>query len=399
MAHSSTAVGDAGGVELLHRLVGGDGGAALDALLEGFRQRHPDVSLGDVTDENLSLEVKSRILKEEPPDVWIEWPGKNLQPYDDANVLGDASDVWTSSDMEANYLDGPREAAKFDGTYRAVPLNIHRTNNLFYNVDHARAAGVDPSGLDSPRALADALERIDSETERVGMLLPMKNPWTVLQLFETVLLGEYGHDTYVGITDDSAAAHRREIAEALEIVERYGDVATDDKLYTALTDANERFVDGESVFFHQGDWAAGAYTESPGFDYGDDWDHVPFPGTEGLYAMNMDAVVAAAVTDDPDAVETFLRYAGSADGQRRFNQKKGSIPPRTDVDTSTFTPFLQDQQDAFQRSRAQPLSITHGLGVRPDQLIGLKTAMSSFVAEWDVEATADEVIAAFDARA
>ncbi|MBX0323246.1 ABC transporter substrate-binding protein [Halomicroarcula sp. F13] len=395
----STSVGGGESGELLHRLVGGDGGAALDALLDGFGQRHPEVSMRDVADENLSLEVKSRILKESPPDVWIEWPGKNLQPYDDAAVLGDVTSVWEDTDMERYYLDGPRNAAKFDGVYRAVPLNIHRINNLFYDVEQAEALGVDPAAIDSPRAFAEELQRIDAETDQTGMLFPMKNPWTVLQMWETVLLGEHGHDTYRRVTDDAAAAHRRAIVDALDIVGQYAEVATEDRLYTSLTDANERFVDGESVFFHQGDWAAGAYTESPEFDYGTDWDHVPFPGTDGLYAMNMDAVIAASVTDDSEAVSTFLSYVGSADGQRRFNQKKGSIPPRTDVDTSAFTPFLQEQQSAFQQSASQPLSITHGLGVRPDQLIELKTAMSTFVSSWDSEAVADDVVAALDRSA
>ena len=112
--------------------------------------------------------------------------------------------------------------------------------------------------------------------------------------------------------------------------------------------------------------------------------------------MNMDAVIASSMTDNEDAVGTFLQYAGSADGQRRFNQKKGSIPPRTDGSRGEFNAFLQGQHKAFQSSRSQPLSITHGLGVRPDQLIELKTAMSSFVAEWDIDAATAEVVSAFE---
>jgi len=383
------------GAELLHRMVGGDGEAAINALLDGFESRHPGVSLEDVTDENLSLTVKSRILKESPPDVWIEWPGKNLMPYVEADVLADISETWTDSDMERAYLDGPRNAAAFDGAYHAVPLNIHRINNLFYNVDLAAQAGVDPSRVSSPRGFVEMLQQVEAETGRVGMLLPMKNPWTVLQLWETVLLGEHGHEVYQSVADGAAASHRGAIADALDIVSEYADLATDDALYVSLTDANERFIDGESVFFHQGDWAAGAYTETDGFEYGSDWEHVPFPGTEGMYAMNMDAVIASETTD-ADAVETFLRYVGSPDGQRRFNRKKGSIPPRTDVSMGEFTDFLQDQHANFGSSRAQPLSITHGLGVRPEQLIELKTALSSFVADRDVDAAASGLVTAFD---
>ncbi|MCU4716462.1 ABC transporter substrate-binding protein [Halapricum hydrolyticum] len=388
--------GSRSGAELLHRMVGGDGEAAMSALLEGFQSRHPGVSLGDVTDENLSLTVKSRILKENPPDVWVEWPGKNLAPYVEAGVLADVSDVWTDAAMEREYLDGPRSAATFEGTYHAVPLNIHRINNLFYNVELAVEAGVDPSSVSSPREFVELLRQVEVETGQVGMLLPMKNPWTVLQLWETVLLGEHGHDVYQSVTDGEAGRHRRAIEDALDIVSAYADLATDDALYVSLTDANERFIEGESVFFHQGDWAAGAYTETDGFRYGSNWDHVPFPGTEGRYAMNMDAVIASEATDNDEAVEAFLRYAGSADGQRRFNQKKGSIPPRTDVAMGQFTGFLQRQHEDFESSRSQPLSITHGLGVRPEQLIELKTAIASFVAERDVDAAASEMVAAFE---
>lgn len=384
------------GAELLHRMVGGDGEAAINALLEGFESRHPGVSLEDVTDENLSLTVKSRILKESPPDVWVEWPGKNLMPYVEAGVLADASEIWTDADMEQAYLDGPRNAAAFDGAYRAVPLNIHRINNLFYNVEMAAQAGVDPSRVSSPRGFVEMLQQVKAETGRVGLLLPMKNPWTVLQLWETVLLGEHGHEVYQSVANGAAATHRGAIADALDILSEYAALATDDALYVSLTDANERFIDGESVFFHQGDWAAGAYTETDGFEYGSDWEHVPFPGTEGLYAMNMDAVIASAMTDNADAVKSFLQYVGSADGQRRFNQKKGSIPPRTDVSMREFTDFLQEQHADFESSRGQPLSITHGLGVGPEQLIELKTAMSSFVAERDVDGAASELVTAFD---
>ena len=385
------------GAELLHRMVGGDGEAAINALLDGFESRHPGVSLEDVTDENLSLTVKSRILKENPPDVWIEWPGKNLTPYVEAGVLADVSEVWTESDMERAYLDGPRNAAVFDEAYHAVPLNIHRINNLFYNVDLAAEAGVDPSQVSSPRGFVELLQQVETETGRVGMMLPMKNPWTVLQLWETVLLGEHGHEVYQSVADGAAGRHRDAIADALDIVSAYADLATDDALYVSLTDANERFIDGESVFFHQGDWAAGAYTETDGFEYGSDWEHVPFPGTERMYAMNMDAVIASATAAaDADAVETFLQYVGSADGQRQFNQKKGSIPPRTDVSMGEFTDFLREQHADFESSRAQPLSITHGLGVRPEQLIELKTVMSSFVAERDVSGAASELVSAFD---
>ena len=362
--------------ELLHRMVGGDGEAAMEALLSGFQSRHPDVSLGDVTNENLSLAVKSRILKETPPDLWVEWPGKNLFPYVEANVLADISDVWNQSDMEQQYLDGPRGASEFDGVYHAVPLNIHRINNLFYNVEVVEDAGVDPTSLETPSDLVDALATVE-EAGYTGMAHQTGSPWSSFQMFATVLLGETDAETYSAIfVDGEVDANSDALESAVETTQSYLDYIPSDAGSISWTEANNQVINGEAAFLHQGDWAAGTYITND-LTYGEEWDHVPFPGTEGYYALNMDSFPYPVNNPSPEATTLWCQFVGTAEAQEIFNPKKGSIPPRTDVDTDPFNDFSKDQIEDFQNSDAQPPSVAHGLAAPPAVKSSLGSAISS----------------------
>ncbi|AWB26867.1 ABC transporter substrate-binding protein [Halococcoides cellulosivorans] len=375
-------------VELVHRLAGGDGRAALEAFLAGIDDVRVETTLVD----DVGLTVKTRLLREEAPDCWIGWPGRTLEPYVQAGMLADAGPVWTD-DVRAAYREGPREAARIDGVFRAVPITIHRINNLFFHPDPVDRAGVDLERVDSPAALIDALERIDEAVEAHPIAFPMKNPWTVLQAWETILVALAGASGYREILDGRVRDHRDAVERALDIVARLADLAAPDALYSSLTRANDRFIEGSAVTITQGDWVAGQYVDRADMEYGTDWDHVAVPGTGDAYVMNMDAVVATAAEDrDLDAVHALLAYAASVDGQRRFNQKKGSIPPRSDVSMDAFGPFRQDQARAFDAARSQPVSLTHGLGVSPTRLVECKTAMAAFVAERDVGATTTALV-------
>jgi len=73
------------------------------------------------------------------------------------------------------------------------------------------------------------------------------------------------------------------------------------------------------------------------------------------------------------------------DAQKRFNPKKGSIPPRTDVPQDAFGPFLTQQMNEFKNSSAQPPSIQHGLAMPPGQLTKFGEAMKTFTTNWNVD--------------
>jgi glucose/mannose transport system substrate-binding protein len=377
-------------LEVAHWWSEGDGNEAITSLMDGFREEHPEVDVNDNlvaggAGQNLRDNIRTRIQNGNHPSTWQSWPGAELSPFVEADLLEDIEDsVWSENDMKSAYLEGPKQAAKPGGSFVTVPLNIHRLNNLFYNVEVVESAGVDPTSLDSPRALFRAMVTVDQETDAAPMANQTAAPWSTLQLWAQVLLGQSGGDTYSTFTDGNVGDVEAEVKDALTMVGQYKDYFTEDAGSISWTEGNSKVINGDAAFIHQGDWAAGAYRGQDGFEFESDWDHVPFPGTSGMYALNMDSFPYPTDNPSPEATKKFLRYVGSVDGQERFNPKKGSIPPRTDVPDDEFGPFLTRQKSDFADSDAQPPSITHGLGVSPEQLSNLKSAVSTFTSNWDV---------------
>lgn len=389
-------------LEVQHWWTGGDGNKAVTALFEGFKEKYPDVEVNQNpvaggAGENLHTVIKKRILNDNPPSSWQAWPGKNLQPYVDADKLKDIGDsVWSANDMKDAYLQGPKDAAKPGGNFVTVPINIHRLNNLFYNTEVVEEAGVDPSSISKPSDLVDAMKTVEENTDAAGMAHQTKSAWSTGQLWAQVLLGEHGEDTYVAFTEGKVAENEEAIKNSLGIVKEYKEYFNGDAGSIGWTEANKKIINGEAAFFHQGDWAAGMYRGQDGFEFESDWNQVAFPGTSGVYALNMDSFPLPKNNPSPEATKAFLQYCGSVDAQERFNPKKGSIPPRTDVPKDEFGPFLSRQMDEFADSDVQVPSIQHGLAIAPDPLSNFGEAMSSFVSNWDVEETYSQLEQAFN---
>jgi len=387
-------MGNASGeVSILHAWGSGDGANALQALKDGFENE--DVNVTDsvvqgAARSNLVSSIQTRMSSGNPPSTWQAWPGKNLLRFT-ADQYGDLEgDVW-DSDLKDNYLEGPKQQAQVDGKYVAVPLNIHRINNLFYNTSVVEEAGVDPSSFSTPSDVLDAMETVASETDATPHA-HANAAWTAGQLWETVLLAQAGQSGYNDYINGEGS--RSAVESALEAVDTMIDYTFDDASSIGFPEASTRMQNGEAAFMHQGDWAAGGFGED--FVYGEDWDHVPFPGSEGHYALNMDSFPFPAEAPNPEATKVFLKYCGGTEAQIAFNREKGSIPPRSDADVSQLNEFQQDQYDNFTNSDAQPPSIQHGLAVVPPVLSNFGDAFSDFISNRDVGSTTDALMNAFN---
>lgn len=388
-------------LEIGHWWTAGGEEEAFEALVEGFEAEYPDIEVDSSPSPGgagsaLEADIRNRVVDQNPPSTFQIWPGQALTDYTDEDLLYDIEGHVWDDEMEEAYLDGPVEVSRPDGEFVAVPINIHRLNNLFYNVDVVEDSDIDPADIESPSELLEAMEDVD-DAGYVGMAQQTQSAWSTVQLWAQVLLGEHGADVYDSFVEGDVEAIESEVRDSLEIVVDYREYFNEDaSSLNDWDDASAYINEGEAAFFHQGDWAAGEYEAEDGFEYGDDWDHVPFPGTDGMYALNMDSFVFPKHNPSPNATVRFLRYAGTADAQERFNPAKGSIPPRTDVSDEAFTPFLQDQMADFQESTEQPPSIAHGLAVRPSIQTNIDGAFANFIDNWDVDETYQELVDSFE---
>jgi glucose/mannose transport system substrate-binding protein len=202
-------------------------------------------------------------------------------------------------------------------------------------------------------------------------------------------------DSYTDMLAGNVSDYESEVKASLEQVATYSEYYNEDSGSISWDQANAKVVNGEAAFIHQGDWAAGQYRTAEDFEFDTDWGMAPFPGTGGVYHVVTDSFVFPTNNPSPEATSNFLNYCGSVDAQERFNPIKGSIPPRTDVPTDEFGPFLQSQIEDFRNSDSQPPTIAHGTGVSPETKSNIEEAFASFIENYDVDRAYDGLVNAF----
>ena len=387
-----------GTLEVLHGWAGGDGEEAINALIDAFEAEHSDTetnfqAVGESANVNLNATILRRLSNNNPMSSFANWPGKNLERYR-GSLMDLEEDVWEAEGYKESMQDRAVDLCTFNGQMPAVPIGSHRMNNLFFNTALLEEAGVDASSLDSVDALIDALEQIDQETDVAPMAQAMKGPWTGLQLWAQILTSQSGVEAYMDFIEGDP--DRDAVVGALESLQTiYENYITDDASSISFTTAGQKVISGDAATIHQGNWVYGMFRADDSFNYQEQWDWIPFPGTEGIYFYHVDAFVTPG--DNPSREETvaWQKFVGTKEAQIAFNNPKGSVPLRTDIDPSELTDFLAMTYEDLTDSEAYPPTIAHGLAVEPETMGDCKSAFgNNFMGPYDAEATADALIEA-----
>ncbi|MFB6093841.1 MAG: ABC transporter substrate-binding protein [Halanaeroarchaeum sp.] len=382
-------------LEVLHAWTGGDGALAVEKLTSMFKEQYPEVPtdfkpIGGTGNVNLNSVIARRLANDNPPSSFQAWPGENLKQYE--GTLTSVTSVWEEQGYVDTMNQTAAELAKQNGEYRSMPLGSHRMNNLFYNISVLESAGVDPASIDSPSALVDALDTIGTETDAVPMAQAMKAPWTNLQLWVEVMLGQEGYQAYMDWTKGNG--DKAKVASALETTKTMlKNYINEDAATISFTQANDKVMNGNAGVIHQGNWVYGMYRSSDSFNYQEDWGWVAFPGTEDMYTLHIDAFTFPANNPTPEKKDVWAKFLGQKDAQVAFNNRKGSVPLRMDVDGTKLTDFLQMTWKDLTSKPKQPPTLAHGLAVPPEQLGKAKSAIgNNFMGPFDVDATAQALM-------
>jgi glucose/mannose transport system substrate-binding protein len=311
---------------------------ALGALLDVYGRSHPHrPGITRTTFEGPTkarTELCSRMLYGEPPDTFqtnggrplLSWirrtstSGEGMDPLD--FLFG--SEGW-SRVFPADVLD----LVTYRGRLYAVPLNIHRTNSLFYNARVFAECGL------TPPADLDELEDMAAVLRGRGIVplaMGHEEPWALTMLtFETVLAGEAGAEYYRDFFAGRRSPSDPEIKSALVRVARLLDHSNADAAELRWDGALDRVRSGSAAMSMMGDWAKG-YLMSKGCRPGIDFGQACGPGGHRAYVFATDVFgLPKRASHRADAIE-LLKVFGSKEGQEAFSQRKGSIPARIDVD-------------------------------------------------------------------
>lgn len=361
----------------------------LAAMIEDFKKKNPGIefvnaAIAGGSGTQAKAVLASRLQNRQPPDSFQGHAGAELLDYIKAGQIEPLDSFYDSNNLRQSFPQQLLEQITYNGKVYSVPVNIHRSNVLWYSPSVLKEAGVagPPKTIDE---FITALKSVKSETKKIPLSLGAQ--WTADHLLESVMLGSMGTDAYNALWKPGADWKSSAVTTALT---KFQEIMTYTTVEAASTDwqgAAKAIVDGKAAFNIMGDWAYGYFTGSApnglSKKLGTDFGWVPSPGTDGTYMWLSDSFTLPKGAPHPKAAEAWLKVAASKEGQDLFNPKKGSIPARTDADASLYTGYLADAVQQWKTNKLAG-SFWHGVTANNKWHTDIDTAVGLFLQHKDV---------------
>ena len=320
--------------EVLHWWTSGGESAAVKVFADRFTAAGGTwVDTAIATGQAARTAGINRIVGGNPPTAMQFNTGKQFDELVANELLGDLDDVAAEGKWREVLPPAIVEATTRDGKFYAVPVNIHGINWLWYNKQVLADAGIaEPKTWPEVLAAAQKLE----EKGLIG-LAQGGQPWQERTLFNSVLVGEGGTDLFYqiyrdGNVDAVQSDKFKEIAELFHQLQTVVDPGSPGRNWN---DATGLVITGKAGMQLMGDWAKGEFNAA-GLTADKEYGCTVIG--EGGYLMGGDVFVFPT-TDDAAVRAAQVKLATvmlDPETQLAFNTKKGSVPVRLDVDTSSM---------------------------------------------------------------
>jgi glucose/mannose transport system substrate-binding protein len=278
---------------------------------------------------------------------------------------------------------------KVKGHYYAAPVDIHNPAWFWYSKAALKKAGVaaEPKSIDELFAAMDKL--------KAAGLVPLAlggQGWQEHITFYSMLIHDGGKDLYLKFyeghdaTAINSPAFRKVLAD-FKRLKSYTDPGSPNRNWN---DATAMVVTGKAGFQIMGDWAKGEFVaanQTAGKEFG----CIAGFGANAPYMIAGDVFVFPK-TSDAAAIAAQQKLATvitSPAAQVAFNNKKGSIPIRTDVDLSAMDICAQAGVAAM-KNPARHVANPDAL-MSPDMVGAVQDILSKF---WNTNQSVDDAVKA-----
>lgn len=389
LALSSMGLAQSGKLEIFSWWAG-DEGPALQALIDLYKKRYPNVEVINATvtggsGVNARAVLKTRMLGGDPPDSFQVHAGQELiGTWVVADRMEDLTALFNQEGWMTKFPKGLIDLLSYKGKIYSVPVNIHRSNVMWYVPSKLREWGVQP-----PKTWAEFLSVCQTlKSKGLEAPLALGENWTQQHLWESVALGVLGAADYANLWTGKL---RFNDPKAVAVWNTFGqvlDCANKDASGLSWQQAVDRVLEGKAAFNIMGDWAAGYMTTTKGLKPGEGFGWAPAPGTAGVFMMLSDSFGLPKGVKNRANVLNWLRLLGSKEGQDAFNPLKGSIAARTDSDPSKYNAYLQSAMRDWKSNRIVG-SLVHG-AVAPESFMSqFGTVMEIYLSGRNAQAAAN----------
>ncbi len=349
---------------------------AIDAVFKVFKDKYPEAEIVENPVAGGAGAVMKAVIwgllaSGTPPDTFQVHAGGELKEYVDAGYLAPVDEVWENMGL-ADVIPSTLQAmCKFNDHYYAVPINVHRSNVLWYNPKIFEELGIidkfgDPRTWDLNTFLEVARYIKENKPEVAPVALATRNKWPLTHLFEVLLVLHGGPETYVKFwtgkfdyknPEDPVWSTVRDVLKTIAIMAKE-DLFNSNHPELTWDQAAALVYQGKAAMYIHGDWVAG-YFMSVGAKYGEEWAAAPFPKT--VFILLSDSFNLPKDAPHQEIAKAWLTVVGSPEAQESFNLIKGSIPARVDVSPKYPDPYRPETADDFKKSTLVPSAVHGGI--------------------------------------
>jgi glucose/mannose transport system substrate-binding protein len=390
---SPSGSGDASKVEVMSWWVGPGEEDGLNAMIALFKQQNPSIEfvnsgVAGGAGTTAKAQLATRLAANNPPDSYQRHAGKELAADIKAGDVEDLSALYDSQGWRNVFPAGLVQAITDNGKIYSVPVNIHRSNLLWFIPKTLSDNGI----AAPPKTWDEFLTQAAAIQAKGKTPLSIGPAWTQKHLLENVLLGELGVDKYNGLWNGGTDWTSAEVVAAIE---KYVRILSYSDIRSAGADwqpALDRVIDGSAVYNVMGDWANSYLAGTKKLAYKTGYDVTTSPGSAGVYNFLSDSFTLPVGAPHKAAAEKWLALCGSKEGQDAFNPLKGSIPARKDADTSKYKDYLATALADWSNPSTKVVgSLAHGVVASDAWNTEIDTALGLLVGSGNAQAFAAAV--------
>lgn len=284
--------------------------------------------------------IVSLVIAGTPPNIFLTGNADIYRDIRDRGLGQTVGEHFDNIGATDNFAPPVREAIKVDGEVRKIPTGIHIDGIIYYNMEVAEAAGVDPTAWGSVEEMFADMDKV--KAAGYNFMAMGGNAFQAGYLTHALIAGIGGPDVYnkfyfVGADGkpDASVFDEQGLRDAIEVFRRITDQADEGWVNRQWNESTNTVISGQTLMHLHGDWMKGQW-KATGHTLGEDYNCINLPGTKAL-SVTVDAMGILGgdpVSEDQLAAE-FEMASIVVDPVRNaeFASFKGSTPVRMDAPT------------------------------------------------------------------
>ena len=296
-----------------------------------------DIAIPHDTGANVSL--TNMVTGGNPPNVFMNSDPGIIRDLTKQGLTVPMTQFFKDNDVTPHFPETVLRAITVDGQIMKIPTGVHIDGMVYYNLEVAKKAGVDPASwtsLDQMFADFPKIKAAGFQPLAVG-----SQDFQVGYLTHALVAAIGGTDIYnrmYGEKPDPTVFDTPEFRKVLETVRQFADNADQGSANRAWNETTNLVISGKALMQIHGDWMKGEWRNA-GKVAGKDFGCVNIPGTKAL-AVTVDAwglLGGPSVDEAHKAAELqFAKIVVDRQVTADFAIKKGSSPVRLDAPTTSL---------------------------------------------------------------